>query len=516
MFIFIVCLSQEDENMNQPKETTPLLHNGNGSETSLPALLKTQQTPPEKLGDYDLSMEARLAFIEKGINNGMRDPYTKWDQINMNVSKLPTDNMVQLDELDKAKNGSVTREDLGSKQGFSNNNMECLQNGNQQVSGCIDSLGNKSQAVRVETSAVHVASTGVTASSDMSLSRSTEELSPEKRCHPSQVMKSHSVSNIESGGMRLYSFDGDDDCFDAVAVTRMAGAGPGPGAQGQSIVRSKSASQLLNDQTLQIYPGSSASSSDLLSTSKPPASTSRYPVSSSMAMGIPPPQYNIQYTSSAVPKDALWTQRTPLPPEQQGYLPPPPHSLANTNYSNRNQAPPYPLQPQQRGSAMAPKPSGDMWVKERLNSTGGQPRSSTLQRQSSNTSTASMGDSRRIPEGEYMTYRDIHTLARGPLAMSHAMQRPLSARTFSIDVPGASRPVGARPQPHELPERTMSVSDFNYQHSSPTKRPNTRVKSEHSLLEGPGQMSGRVPTDWRDQVMRHIEAKKMEKVKSNK
>uniref|UniRef100_A0A8D3EDY8 Erbin n=1 Tax=Scophthalmus maximus TaxID=52904 RepID=A0A8D3EDY8_SCOMX len=490
---------QEDENMNQPKDTTPLLHIGNGSETSFQALLKTQQMPPEKMGDYDLSMEARLAFIEKGINNGMEDTYTKWDQINMNVSKLPTDNMVQLDELDKTKNGSVAREDLVCKPNFSNDNLEHFQNGNQQVFGCINSLGNKSQAVRGAPSAVHVASTGVTASSDMSLSRSTEELSPEKRCYPPQVMKSHSVSNIETGGLRLFSFDGDDDSYDT----------------GQSIVRSKSASQLLNDQTLQVYPGSTASSSDLLSSPMLPASTSRYPVSSSMAMGLPPPQYNIQYTSSAVPKEGLWAQRMPMPPEHQSFLPPPPHSLANTNYSNRNQAPPYPLQPQQRGPPMAPKPPGDMWAKERLHSTGSQPRSSTLQRQSSSASTASMGDPRRmqLPEGEYMTYRDIHTLARGPLAMSQAAQRPLSARTYSIDVPGASRPPAARPQPHELPERTMSVCDFSYQHSSPSKRPNTRVKSEHSLLDGPGQVgTGRVPTDWRDQVMRHIEAKKMEKV----
>uniref|UniRef100_A0A673CM34 Erbb2 interacting protein n=1 Tax=Sphaeramia orbicularis TaxID=375764 RepID=A0A673CM34_9TELE len=503
---FLSKSQQEDENMNPPKDTTPLLHNGNGSETSLQALLKTQQTQPEKVGDYDLSMEARLAFIEKGINNGMGDTYTKWDQINMNVSKLPTDNMVQLDELDKTKNGPIVQDDLDGKQGFKNDNMDHLQNGNQQVGDCFNSLGNKSLATRVETSAVHVASTGVTASSDMSLSRSTEELSPEKRCHPPQVMKSHSISNIETGGMKLYSFDVDGDAYDTAAVSRMAGAGPGPGTQGQSIVRSKSAS-LLNDQTLQVYPSSSASSSDLLSSSKPPASTSRYPISSSMAMGIPPPQYNIQYTNSAMPKDGLWTQRTPMPPDHQGYLPPPPHSLANTNYSNRNQAPPY---PQQRGPPIGPK----------LHPTGGQPRSSTLQRQSSSASTVSMGDPRRmqVPDGEYMTYRDIHTLARGPLAMSQAMQRPLSARTYSIDVPGASRPQTTRPQPHELPERTMSVSDFNYQHSSPSKRPNTRVKSEHSLLDGPvavsgGVGAGRVPADWRDQVMRHIEAKKMEKLR---
>ncbi|CAK6963589.1 erbin isoform X3 [Scomber scombrus] len=505
---------QEDENMNQPRDTTPLLHNGNGSETSLQALLRTQQSPPEKLGDYDLSMEARLAFIEKGIDNGMGDTYTRWDQINMNVSKLPTDNMVELDE-----NGSVAQEDLDGKQGFSNDNMDHLQNGNQQVIDYSHRLAFP-QTIDAETSAVHVASTGVTASSDMSLSRSTEELSPEKRCHPPQVMKAQSVSNIEAGGMKLFSIDGDSDAHEAAVMCRMTGAGPGPGAQGQSIVRSKSAS-LLNDQTLQVYPSSSASSSDLLSSSRPPASTSRYQIASSMAMGIPPPQYNVQYTSSAMPKEGLWAQRTPMPPEHQGYLPPPPHSLANTNYSNRNQAP-Y-LQPQQRGPPMGPKPSGDMWVKDRLLTTGGQPRSCTLQRQSSTSSTASVAsmasmasivDPRRmqLPEGEYMTYRDIHTLARGPLAMSQAMQRPLSARTYSIDVPGASRPHSARPQPHELPERTMSVSDFNYQHNSPSKRPNTRVKSEHSLLDGPGQVGGgRVPTDWRDQVMRHIEAKKMEK-----
>lgn len=466
------------------------------------------------MGDYELSMEARLAFIEKGINNGVGEAY-KWDQINMNVSKMQTDNMVQLDEVDKAHNRTVTREDLNGKQGYSNENMEHFLNGNQQVG-----LGDQSQAMRVETNAGHVASTGVTASSDMSLSRSNEELSPERRCHPAQVMKSHSVSNIEAGGMKVYSFDGDSDSCDTAGMMRVSGAGPGPGAQGQSIVRSKSAGQLLNDPLLQVYQSSSASSSDLLTSSKPCASTSRYPVSSSMSMGAPPPpQYNIQYTSSAVPKDGLWAPRTPMPTEHKGYLPPPPpHSLANTNYSNRNQAPPYPLQPLQRGAPMCPKPPGDMWA-DRLHSTGGQSRSSTLQRQSSTTSAASMGDPRRIqiPDGEYMTYRDIHTLARGPLAMSHAMHRPLSARTYSIDVPGGSRPLSARPQPHELPERTMSVSDFNYQHSSPSRVHPTRVNSEHSLLDGPAQMSGgaaRVPVDWRDQVMRHIEAKKMERVKN--
>lgn len=40
---------------------------------------------------------------------------------------------------------------------------------------------------------------------------------------------------------------------------------------------------------------------------------------------------------------------------------------------------------------------------------------------------------------------------------------------------------------------------------------NTRVGSEHSLLDPPGK--SKVPHDWREQVLRHIEAKKkLEKV----
>uniref|UniRef100_A0A8C8LPW8 PDZ domain-containing protein n=1 Tax=Oncorhynchus tshawytscha TaxID=74940 RepID=A0A8C8LPW8_ONCTS len=465
------------------------------------------------VGDYDLSMEERLAFIKKGINNGMGDGYTKWDQINMNVAKLPLqpDNMgVQLDDC---QNGTSTKEAFHHlPPPYNNENSTApitdhLENGNQMGDHF---NGRSSEGLAVSpmrldsaTSVVRTASAGVTASSDMSLSRSTEELSP--------VAKAQSITNIETGEMKLYSLDTEGGSYEGGVVGRMAGALPG--AQGQSIVRSKSAS-LLNDQPFQVYPGSSASSSDLLSSSsKPPVSTGRYPVPSGMAMG-PPPQYNVQYTSSALPKEGLWTHRTPVPPDQ-GYLPPPQHSLANTNYSNRNQAPPYPHQAHQRGPPMGPKQPGDMWAKERHLPPGGQPRSSTLQRQSSSSSTASMGDPRRmqVPEGDYMTYRDIHTLGRGPLAIAQTMQRPLSARTYSIDGPCVPRPHTARPQPHELPERTMSVSDFNYQHVSPSKRPNARVKSEHSLLDGPGGpgAGARVPVDWRDQVMRHIEAKKMEK-----
>ncbi|KAI5099430.1 erbin isoform X2, partial [Silurus meridionalis] len=457
----------EDENLNQLKETVPLLQNCNGSETSLQKVLKNQRTYENKtstnMSDYEMSMEERLALIEKDINNSVTEPYSKWDQINMNVA---------YENVEKINSTSVETR-------LSNNNassVENLDNGNQNGKLQPGEGMTRHEVIRT-----------VVASSEVSLSQSTEELTPEKRCPPAMVMKSQSISNMEASGMKLYSMEGEVPPYECVVGPQ---AVPGP----QSIVRSKSAS-LLDDQPLQIHPSSSGSSSDLLSSRIP----ARYPMA-------PPPQYNIQYSSSNVPKENLWTQRTPVPPEQP-FLPPQ-HSFANTNFSNRNNAPPYPHQPQQRGPPKTP----DMWVKDRMLPPGVQ--RNPLQRQSSTSSNASMvsAEPRRVPgpDGDYVSYREIHSMPRAPLQMNS--QRPLSARTYSVDEGSGPRPHITRPPPHELPERTMSVCDFSYQHSSPNKRPSVRVKSEHSLLDGAPGGGGRVPADWRDHVMRHIEAKKMEKM----
>lgn len=469
------------------------------------------------MAGYDLTMEEKLALIDKSMNNGVPQAYNKWDQINMNVAKMAPDNMVQYgghEKTPRAPMATMMQEQMSAALTSPRNDnasLENLENGNAPAKAVSsERLLERSPDERLpppplyESVAGGTANAGVTAS-EHGLSHSTEELSPERRCAalPPQlpVTKSYSVTNMDSGGMRLYPVEADGGMAYEMATTasRQVPAGT---AQGQSIVRSKSAS-LLNAQSLQVHPGSSASSSDLLSAAQRP------PVAVSISARPPPPQYKVQYASSAVPKEN-WSARTPVPPDQP-YLPPQ-HSLANTNYSNRNQAPPYPAAPTQQQQ---------MWAKQdpRL-----LPQRSTLQRQTSSSSAVSVGigEPRRVavPEGDYLSYRDLQAGPRGPLAAASLAgpQRPLSARTYSMDGPaGMPRPHSARPAPHELPERTMSVSDFGYAQGSPGKRPGPRVKSEHSLLDGPAGMGagmggGRVPADWRDQVMRHIEAKKMEKV----
>ncbi|XP_076159796.1 erbin isoform X2 [Alosa pseudoharengus] len=480
----------EDENLNTLQKGGSVLQNYNGSDTALHTLLKNQHGYPPQAHDmagYDLTMEEKLALIDKSMNNGVPQAYNRWDQINMNVAKMAPDNNTPA-PLTLSRNNNAS--------------LENLENGNQlSKTPSSERLTERSSPPRYE-SVASTACAGVTASEQHGLSYSTEELSPERRCTgPPQppVTKSHSVANMDAGGMRLYPVEADGGMMMMMYEAAAGRQGPaGAGAQGQSIVRSKSAS-LLSAQPLQVHPGSSASSSDLLSAAahKPPVSARP-----------PPPQYKVQYASSAMPKES-WSPRTPVPPDQ-AYMPPQ-HSLANTNYSNRNQAPPYPMPPPQQQQQQ-------MWAKQdpRL-----LPQRSGVQRQTSSSSAASMtmGEPRRVavPEGDYLSYRDLQAGPRGPLAAASlaGQQRPLSARTYSMDgTHGMPRPHSARPAPHELPERTMSVSDFGYAQGSPGKRPGPRVKSEHSLLDGPAGMAaggGRVPADWRNQVMRHIEAKKMEK-----
>ncbi|XP_064153259.1 erbin-like isoform X2 [Anguilla rostrata] len=493
----------EDENQNQLEDTTPLLQNGNGPNPSPQPVGNTQQeheSSTEKTSEPELAAEERLTLIDGDLDlrNGVGDPYSRWDQVNMNVSQLLPDNGVQLRGLGETLDVYATG-DLQKGSAEDNNNegpaRVLLLNGNQaqkltfaeHVNGHTDEMA---KFEVVQSAKVDVASSG-----ELPLSQKAEELSTLRRGPSSAVVKSQSDSNVPAGGMTVCGVDGGGGSDEA----RMAEAA----AQGQSFARSNSAS-LLDDYAVPLYPGSSAASPDFLPASRAPV---RCDASAggrvSVPAGVPPPQYNIQYTSSAVPADNLWAQRTPVPPDQM-YLPPPHHSLANTNYSNRNNAPPYLHPPHQR----APPRSVEGWGKDRY------PPRAPVQRQGSTCSNASLTyqDARRMHEGEYMTYWEIQAMGRGPPPqMVHRMQqqRPLSARTYSMDASGPPRPQSARPPPHELPERTMSVGEFGYQRPSPRRWRGPRVQSEDSVLDGPGGLS---PGDWRDKMVHHVGAKRTEKV----
>uniref|UniRef100_A0A8C9JGB4 Erbb2 interacting protein n=1 Tax=Panthera tigris altaica TaxID=74533 RepID=A0A8C9JGB4_PANTA len=518
-------IRQEDENFNS------LLQNGDVLNHSTEKNYQVHDKKDFNLPEYDLNIEERLVLIEKGVEStATSDESHKLDHINMNLNKLVTNDTFQPEIVERSKTQDIV---LGTD--FLSINAkgeaEHLENGNKYPNlECVNKANGHPEDTPQSPRRTEPHDTD--SSVDMGISKSTEDLSPQRSGPIGSVVKSHSITNMETGGLKIYDIVSDNGPQQPSTTVKVTST-----VDGKNIVRSKSAT-LLYDQPLQVFTGSS-SSSDLISGTKAifkfdsnhnpeepniiRGSTISGPQSTPQIYG--PPQYNIQYSSSAAVKDTMWhSKQNPqidhvsFPPqrlprsestENHSYAK---HS-ANMNFSNHNNV---------RASTgyhlhqrMGPGRHGEVWAispNERL--IPGATRT-TIQRQSSVSSTASVnlgesGPTRRaqIPEGDYLSYRELHSVGRTPV-MSGS-QRPLSARTYSIDGPNASRPQSARPSISEIPERTMSVSDFNYSRTSPSKRPNARVSSEHSLLDPPGK--SKVPHDWREQVLRHIEAKKLEKM----
>ncbi|XP_048451189.1 erbin isoform X3 [Rhincodon typus] len=525
-------------------ETSPLLQNGTKSSTQFQNIVKTHETidsPAEnkeviKLSEFEFNVEEKLALLQREMDlNSNTQQYQKLLKIGVNKNEITADDVVQrLDEVTKCKStvdGCMSTCEQSSGNTMKGNTKEIaehLKNENEvlnvlpqnQINGCPEEIRQPEFHTEAEQKNSPLFS-------DAAISGSAEELSPQREYPQGPVVKSHSITHIDTGGLKLYDINDNGPHEQGLMVRTPPVAG-----QGQNIIRSKSAS-LLSDQSLQPFTGNSSSSSDLLSCKKAVytfdqnfnpqgISLKRGPIA--VAQMPPVPQYNVQYSSSGITKENMWPQRPAFQMEQgnigshhhqrsealdnANYVK---HS-ANMNFSNRNNAQSnmsYNMQPRIGARQV------EMWgcpPSERLIQAG---QRSTLQRQSSVSSTSSVTlpethHCRRVPvpEADYVTYRDLHTLGRGPQIVQGS-QRPLSARTYSVDGPTASRPHSARPHVTDVPERTMSVSDFNYSRTSPTKRPNVRVKSEHSLLDAQG--TNKVPPDWREQVLRHIEAKKLEK-----
>ncbi|XP_064128752.1 erbin isoform X3 [Loxodonta africana] len=521
-------IRQEDENFNS------LLQNGDILNSSTEEKFKVHDNKDFNLPEYDLNIEERLVLIEKGVDSAATsDESHKLDRINMNLNKLVTNDTFQPEIVERSKT-----QDIMLGMGFLNMNAkgeaEHLENGNKYPNlESINKVNGHPEKTPQSTRRTELFDTD--SSVDMGISKSTEDLSPQRSGPVGSVVKSHSITNMETGRLKIYDILSDNGPQQPSATVKVTSS-----IDGKNIVRSKSAT-LLYDQPLQVFTGSS-SSSDLVSGTKTifKFDSNHNPEESSIIRGpttcgpqsapqiYGPPQYNIQYSScnsSAAAKDTLWhSKQNPqidhvsFPPqrlprsesiESHSYIK---HS-ANMNFSNHNNVranTSYHL-----NQKLGPARLGEMWAispNDRLNP--GVTRA-TIQRQSSVSSTGSVnlgdpGPTRRaqIPEGDYLSYRELHSVGRTPPMLSGS-QRPLSARTYSIDGPNTPRPQSARPSVTEIPERTMSVSDFSYSRTSPSKRPNTRVGSEHSLLDPPGK--NKVPHDWREQVLRHIEAKKLEK-----
>ncbi|XP_006899445.1 PREDICTED: protein LAP2-like [Elephantulus edwardii] len=299
-------IRQEDENFNS------LLQNGDILNSSTEQKFRVHDEKDLNHPEYDMNIEEQLVLIENVDTTTASDESHKLDHINMNLKKLVINDIFQPDRAERSKTHDIV---LGMD--FLNINAEGeaepLENGNKYPNP--ESLskvnGHSAEAPQSAGSAERL---DTDSSIDMGISKSTEDISPQRSGPVGSVVKSHSITNMETGRLKIYDILSENGPQQPSATVKVTS-----GIDGKNIVRSKSAT-LLYDQPLQVFTGSS-SSSDLVLGAKTifkfdsnhnpeEPNIIRGPITCGPQSQIyGPPQYDIQYSScnsSPAGKDTLW------------------------------------------------------------------------------------------------------------------------------------------------------------------------------------------------------------------
>ncbi|XP_008844315.1 leucine-rich repeat-containing protein 7 isoform X3 [Nannospalax galili] len=116
-------------------------------------------------------------------------------------------------------------------------------------------------------------------------------------------------------------------------------------------------------------------------------------------------------------------------------------------------------------------------------------------------------------DDEPPSYQDVKAQAGAFPAKSLTQRRPLSARSYSTESYGASqtRPVSARPTMAALLEKIPS--DYTLGNYGDKPSDNGDVKTRPTPVKGE-ESCGKMPADWRQQLLRHIEARRLDRTPS--
>lgn len=114
-------------------------------------------------------------------------------------------------------------------------------------------------------------------------------------------------------------------------------------------------------------------------------------------------------------------------------------------------------------------------------------------------------------EDEHPSYQEVKAQAGNFPVKNLTQRRPLSARSYSTESYGASqtRPVSARPTMAALLEKIPS--DYNLGNYGDKPSDNSDIKTRPTAVKGE-ESCGKMPADWRQQLLRHIEARRLDRV----
>ncbi|XP_057697516.1 leucine-rich repeat-containing protein 7 isoform X9 [Corythoichthys intestinalis] len=116
-------------------------------------------------------------------------------------------------------------------------------------------------------------------------------------------------------------------------------------------------------------------------------------------------------------------------------------------------------------------------------------------------------------DDDYPSYQEQKKPMTGYPTKSLTQRRPLSARSYSTETYGTSqaRPVSARPTMAALLEKMPP--DYTLA-TCPEKSSEDTIKVRPVVPQKPEDITSKMPADWRQQLLRHIEAKRLDRTPS--
>ncbi|XP_077573215.1 leucine-rich repeat-containing protein 7 isoform X3 [Stigmatopora nigra] len=113
-------------------------------------------------------------------------------------------------------------------------------------------------------------------------------------------------------------------------------------------------------------------------------------------------------------------------------------------------------------------------------------------------------------DDDYPSYQEQKKPMTGYPTKSLTQRRPLSARSYSSETYGTSqaRPVSARPTMAALLEKMPP--DYTLA-TCPEKSSDDTIKVRPVVPQKPEDITSKMPADWRQQLLRHIEAKRLDR-----
>uniref|UniRef100_A0A8C9Y9L8 Leucine rich repeat containing 7 n=1 Tax=Sander lucioperca TaxID=283035 RepID=A0A8C9Y9L8_SANLU len=365
------------------------------------------------------------------------------------------------------------------------------------------------------------------------MSKSSDRLSPMMRETRSKFKKSQSIDEIDMGSYKVYSIPVDTYSSSIEQQTSLDRQDL-PGSMEQTNMSRSQSAPMLDDELM--FPGHGGSNQNQSGQNQKPAIPHKayhfdhnYNPQVTMDRRVPPPFPNtpdyVNHSSKALeyinqpgktlPKELVSPRYRAYPPLEMFSFP---QSPINQDGQPSQHQQPIPSQRSRPGflrRADSLVSSTELALFRRVHEAQQEALQEAQYRQPPSLCQSQMMHNKRNGryDDEYPTYQEQKKPMIGYPTKSLTQRRPLSARSYSTETYGASqaRPVSARPTMAALLEKMPP--DYTLA-TCPEKPSDDTIKVRPGVPLKPEDITSRMPADWRQQLLRHIEAKRLDRTPS--